>query len=288
MTEWNKKQLAINYELGRPLDRNVMISLFKKIAPIVSLRDKIILDAGCGTGRISIPLSEEFNSLKVVGIDKSSEMTNVLKEKISKQKIKNFEVITGNLSKIKYPDDYFDISIISSVLHSIPDWKQVITEIVRVTKKGGYLFLISEQGEIYDLALERKISKNHGLLDRFWGIYIELRHKYDLENAENTQVGLKWQLGEPDLINYLIEKNYLESKSGVNINWKKDFSIKESMDIIENKCWSSMFTADDVLFSNLVRDMKQWIKDEKISLQDTYASKFVVNCEIIKLKRPTD
>ena len=168
MTEWNKKQLAINYEFGRPIDKKAMINLFKKIAKIVSLQNKIILDAGCGTGRISIPLSELFNHVKVIGIDKSGEMIEVLKEKISKKETGNIEIITGDLSKIEFNDEYFDISIISSVLHSIPNWKQVITEIVRVTKKEGYLFLISEQGEIYDQALERKTSKNHNLMNRFW------------------------------------------------------------------------------------------------------------------------
>lgn len=285
MTEWNKKQRAINYESGRPLDKSVIIDLFKKISKTVTLQDKIILDAGCGTGRISIPLSEEFNSLKVIGIDKSSEMAEVLIEKISKRKLENINVINGDLSKIEYPDDYFDISIISSVLHSVPNWKQTIKEVVRVTKRGGYLFLISEQGEIYDLALERRICKNHKLLDRFWGKYIELRHKFNLENAEKSQVGLKWELGEPELIDYLIEENYIESKSNVKINWKKDFSIKESMYIIENKCWSSMFIADDEKYSHLIHDLKKWIEDDGISSQDTYTSKFVLNCDIIKLKR---
>ena len=284
MTEWNKRQLAINYELGRPLDKEVIIDLFKKISDIVPLKDKIILDAGCGTGRISIPLLEEFNSINVIGIDKSEEMLEVLKERISKRKIGHLEVIKSDLSKIEFQDNFFDISMISSVLHSIPEWKEAIKEVVRVTKKGGFLFLISDYGEIYDLGLERKRSNNYNLLDKFWGKYIELRHKYNLESPEKSQVGLKWEFGEPELINYLVKKKYLESKSNITINWKKDFSIKESVDMVENKCWSSMFTVDDEIYKNLILDIKEWIKDEKISLQDTYTSNFVINCDVIKIR----
>ncbi|MBN1156328.1 methyltransferase domain-containing protein [Candidatus Woesearchaeota archaeon] len=288
MIEWNKKQLAKNYESGRPLDTKVIIELFNKISEIVSLDNKKILDAGCGTGRISIPLSRRFDSLKITGVDKSKEMIEVLKEKIDEQKIKNYDVIKSDLSKIGFEDNYFDFAIISSVLHSIRDWHEVVKEVMRVIKKEGFLFLISEQGDIFDIGLERKASKGNGLLERFWGRYIELRHKYDLESPEKSQVGLKWELGEPKLIEFLSDMGYSESKSTITINWQKDFSIRESLDIIENRCWSSMFTADNQKFNNLIKDMKRWIEDEKISLQDKYTSSLTINCVVVRLIHPAN
>ena len=283
-TEWNKKQLAINYDAGRPLDGEVIIRLFLQISNRVPLDNRTLLDAGCGTGRISIPLCKAFPSLKVVGIDISGDMIEVLKTRISSQRITNFKVLRSNLLEINYKDNFFDFSLISSVLHSIPDWKQVIKEVIRVTKKGGYLFLMSEQGDIYDIGLERVQSRGINLLEKFWGRYVALRYKYGMGSPERSQVGLKWELGEPTLTSYLEKEGYVESKSSINIKWRKEFSIEESLGIIENRCWSSMFTEDSKKFDKLVRDMKGWVKENNISMQDAYFSDFTMNCAIIKLR----
>ncbi len=288
-TEWNNKNLAKNYELGRPLNSKIISNLFHEIKRIIKspYNNKILLDAGCGTGRVTFPLAQKYKQLKIIGIDKSKEMLSVLKNKVINSKIKNYEIVNGNLTKIDYKEDYFDFSLISSVLHSIKNWESILREIIRVTKKEGFLFLLSEEGEIYNIALGRSKSKNRNITEKFWGTYTDLRHKNRLRDPEESQIGIKWQLGHPELIAYLNQKGYLDSIKKVKIKWKKDFTVKDFMNIVECRCWSSMFTADDGKYRNLVKDMKQWLKDENISLKNKCPSNFIIKCDIVKLKNHT-
>ena len=167
---WSKKQIAKNYELGRPLDSKVTLNLFEKISKITKTpyANKILLDAGCGNGRVTFPVADNYPDLKIVGIDLSEEMLAILKEKITKVDIKNYKIINSSLSKIDYNDNHFNFSLISSVLHSIKNWRDIIDEVIRVTKEGGFLILISESGDIYDIGLGYKKSKKRDMMEKFW------------------------------------------------------------------------------------------------------------------------
>lgn len=126
-TVWNKTQVAQNYDFSRPLDEKVIVELFNKIKEnIPDSSENTLLDAGCGTGRITIPVTKHFPNLQITGVDVSTEMLSILRRKISKSEIKNYQVLNGNLLKLNLPDNYFKITLISSVLHGIEDWKSAL------------------------------------------------------------------------------------------------------------------------------------------------------------------
>ena len=56
------------------------------------------------------------------------------------------------------------------------------------------------------------------------------------------------------------------------------------MEIVERKCWSSMFTVDDEKYQKIVKDLKKWIQEEGISQDTECISNFIVKCEVVKLK----
>ena len=86
---------------------------------------KTILDAGVGTGRFAKPLQDaEF---EVVGIDLSQKMLGVAKEK----GVAN--LFRGDLCFIPFKDSSFEAAICNAVLHLIPEWKEALQEICRVT-----------------------------------------------------------------------------------------------------------------------------------------------------------
>ncbi len=283
---WSKKQIAQNYELGRPLDAELAITLFEKISEIIKTDydNKALLDAGCGNGRVTLPISKKYPNLKIVGIDKSEEMLSILKKRIKDNNIGNYKAINSDLSKIDYDENHFDFSLISSVLHSMKNWREILGEIIRVTKRAGFLILISEAGDMYDIGLGYKKSKKRDLMEKFWTKYIELRNKHNIENARDSQVGIRWGLGHPELIANLKKEKNLDSVNDFTIKWKKTFKIRDFMKIVELKCWSSMFTVDDEKYQKIVKDLKEWIKEEKISPDAKCVSNFIVNCEVVKLR----
>lgn len=100
------------------------------------LRDKNILDIGCGLGRMSLLASKYAKN--VVGIDHTKnaiDVANVLK---SATYCKNVQFICTSLEDYK-PEIQFDVVIISGTLEHIVNCEEMVSKIRTFIKKGGML-----------------------------------------------------------------------------------------------------------------------------------------------------
>ena len=103
-----------------------------------------VLDAGCGNGR---HLYEAFKlpGVKVVGLDmKSEDVTKArnmmrLLEKVGEGGEGAWGIFTGDITRLPFSDQSFDVVICSEVLEHIPDEAKAIQEITRVLKPGEIL-----------------------------------------------------------------------------------------------------------------------------------------------------
>ena len=103
-----------------------------------------VLDAGCGEGRNLIYCLK--NGMDVFGVDQNLEAIEFLK-RIAKQF--KYDNIDGRfqqmkLDKLVFPPQSFDVIICSAVLHfaeSSQHFQQMLSEIIRVLKPGGRLFI---------------------------------------------------------------------------------------------------------------------------------------------------
>ncbi|HET7528810.1 MAG TPA: methyltransferase domain-containing protein [Candidatus Saccharimonadales bacterium] len=99
-----------------------------------------VLDAGCGYGRIAIPLSRK--GYDVTGIDVSEVLIRAAKEKSSRA---SFRV--ASMTDIPFPDNSFQAVIVmwsafNELLHS-REQKTAILELYRVLSPQGLLFIDS-------------------------------------------------------------------------------------------------------------------------------------------------
>jgi tellurite methyltransferase len=100
----------------------------------------IILDAGCGNGRnLHWFVQHHFN---ITGIDVSGSAIGELKERYPDWPSER--LLVSSIENISFPGDHFDHIICSAVLHfakSIRQFNNMLTEMVRVLKPGGTLFI---------------------------------------------------------------------------------------------------------------------------------------------------
>lgn len=98
-----------------------------------------MLDLGCGDGATEIFLQQYFPLINVQAIDVSAKSI----EMAVKRKLQNasFNVFDGN--EIPFTESSFDIVFVAGVLHHVHPQKQkkLLSEIFRVLKKGGRLYL---------------------------------------------------------------------------------------------------------------------------------------------------
>lgn len=93
-----------------------------------SLKEKTILDVGCGTGRFSRFFAEL--GAKVIGIDASTAM---LRE--ARKQGKRVTYLSGNVCQLPFHDNSFDLMVSVNVLNHLANYRMAIGEMCRVSRK---------------------------------------------------------------------------------------------------------------------------------------------------------
>jgi len=88
--------------------------------------DSIVLDAGAMWGGLTIPLSQ--NSKFVYAVDQTLETLEFLNTRIEQSEIKNIKTVATPLSKLPFPDEYFDVIILNGVLEWVALEDSVVLE----------------------------------------------------------------------------------------------------------------------------------------------------------------
>jgi Methylase involved in ubiquinone/menaquinone biosynthesis len=94
-----------------------------------------ILEIGVGTGQLALPLSE--SGLPVVGLDLARPMMERLVAKAGGSL--PVPLVQGDATNAPLRDDAFGGAYLRWVLHLIPDWPTVASELVRVVRPGGVI-----------------------------------------------------------------------------------------------------------------------------------------------------
>lgn len=129
-----------------------------------NLKNKNILDAGCGTGifiKKTIFLNPEIK--EIVGLDISEKMLEIAKSRCKSDKIK---FLRQTIRKIPFKNGYFDIIFALEVLHYIKEIGEVLNEFNRVLKKNKKL-VISVKHPVRNLSYMSKIGIN-SYFNRGW------------------------------------------------------------------------------------------------------------------------
>ena len=99
-------------------------------------KNKYILDAGTGYGRHA-KIFSNLSARKIIAID--GKLT--IKKNLQESKIKNITYKEGNVLNLKFKNSVFDFVNCYGVLHHTSSIDKGIQELLRVLKKGGFLFL---------------------------------------------------------------------------------------------------------------------------------------------------
>ena len=99
-----------------------------------------LLDLGTGTGRILRTMAPFV--AKGTGIDNSLEMLSIARARLDQDGIKNCQVRAGDMYRLPFKQNSFDLITINSLLRYADEPKKVIAEAARVLEKKGALLIV--------------------------------------------------------------------------------------------------------------------------------------------------
>jgi ubiquinone/menaquinone biosynthesis C-methylase UbiE len=99
-----------------------------------------VLDAGCGPGRLTIPMGEKVAPHGVVtALDVQSGMLQKVKEKAQKAHLGTIQYVHAELGSGKLPCNEYDRICLVTVLGEIPDQVSAMRELFDAVKPAGIL-----------------------------------------------------------------------------------------------------------------------------------------------------
>lgn len=98
------------------------------------------VDLGCGTGEVLTRMLANTNL--AIGVDGSARMLDLCRTRLGANRLSGqFSLRIGELSHLPLADNEADFACINLVLHHLPKPEEIFTEILRVLRPGGVLFL---------------------------------------------------------------------------------------------------------------------------------------------------
>ncbi len=152
--------------------------------------DSLILDAGSGTGIVTLGFYEAgFQPKKTIALDLSFKSLEIAREQFKKDEktdVENICAVQGNVLKLPFADETFDLVLTCGVLEYV-SLEEGLREFARVLKTGAKLILIPVKPSFVGSVLEILYNfKTHSIEEtkEIAARYFEVVGNYDFPITE--------------------------------------------------------------------------------------------------------
>ena len=208
---------------------------------VVNTDDKIILDAGCGSGMQALILAAANPGAKVIGIDLSERSVELARQRFAYHKINNAEFYAISLDDIKQLGYKFDLINCDEVLYLLPNPGATLQLFQSVLSSEGIiranLHSYHQRVEFYrtqeafkflgildDESIEMALSTVKETLDN---LNDSIRAKIFYRDYENTKLNSLKEQNKAKQLEEWVMMNYL-------LRGDKGYTIPELFDFLEN------------------------------------------------------
>jgi arsenite methyltransferase len=114
---------------------------------------ELVLDVGCGAGTDTLVAAQMVAPEgRVTGIDMTPEMIAKARSAAAEMGATNVQFVDGDVERLPFGDESFDVVISNGVIDLIPDKDAVFSELGRVLRPGGRI-------QIADVTIQNPVSE---------------------------------------------------------------------------------------------------------------------------------
>ena len=192
--KWDR--FAPFYDLSRKPDRKAYERMYAMMRPVV--KGKPVLELATGTGLIAKNIADAAK--KIIATDFSPKMIAQAKKRDVPD---NVSFIVQDACDISFPDDEFDVVIISNALHVMPQPETALAEIRRVLKPGGVL--------IAPTYTHAKMNRRRKALSRFLkAVGFKAEHKWSSKEYASFLESNGWRITRAEVAHASFPLTYIE------------------------------------------------------------------------------
>jgi len=125
-----------------PFDEKTYQFLIEKIISKLKYKPSFILDVGCGTGAFTRRLSGKGH--KIIGVDLSDEMLDLSRKNCNG--FNGISFVKADVERLPFNSGTFDAVLCFAVHHHFLSYEKVASEVSRILKPGGWLFICDPNG----------------------------------------------------------------------------------------------------------------------------------------------
>ncbi len=204
-----------------------------------------LLDLGCGTGQLAIPLAKYFK--EVIGVDVEMEMLDKATKEAQKARANNIKWVLRKAEDIREDLGVFRLTTLGASFHWM-EQKKVLNKIYNLTDKGGGLVIVNNSSAMWkDENGEEWKGVRRRLIEKYLGEKRRAGNSFYNEPTEKFE----------DLLN--------NSPFGGFKEWTQDFSREVALDVVINSLYSTSFAARR-LFKDKLNDFEKELKSELLKL----------------------
>jgi tRNA G46 methylase TrmB len=234
-------------------------SLQQKVDDLLPwVKPGLIVDKGCGTGKLMIELSKRFPTSQIIGVDLSSELLKVADSQHYPNH--NVSVVRGNVIPRRFADRSVATQIYSSIFHEIYTYNEYSREMVRQTLRHTYAEA-EEGGRILGrdgvspgqaTVCMRCDDESTKRFLMFANDFKKMSGKPGITYAKQHWGGLDWYvLSLHDANEFLSKKDYIK-------NW--DIEVNEEFGVFQKDEWCRELEAVGFRMIDIHAYVNEWIR----------------------------
>jgi trans-aconitate 2-methyltransferase len=164
---------------------NPQVAMAARVLERLPLRgDETVLDAGCGSGRVTELLLERLPRGRVIAVDQAASMVEHARERLGERAL----VVQSDLTALEL-EEQVDAVFSNAVFHWVADHALLFERLFAALRPGGRL--IAQCGGAGNIAAFHRVARAVGAEEPFAGHFRDWAGPWNFASAEETATRLE-------------------------------------------------------------------------------------------------